>query len=235
MPPAAPPPSAVELRAVSKVYEQYEHRVQALRAVTVAVRRGEFVAVIGKSGSGKSTMLHMLGLLDRPSQGEVLVEGRPTSHLTGADIAGFRGRRVGFVFQSFNLIPRFTALENVVLPAMLQGEAPEAVRPRARALLDRVGVGHRADHKGVHLSGGEQQRVAIARALMNDPALVLADEPTGSLDERSSAEVMDLFAALHREGRTLVYVTHDLRLARRARRVVELRDGQVVGDAGVAA
>lgn len=227
-------PPAVELRQVSKVYAQYEHQVQALRRVSLAVRAGEFASVIGKSGSGKSTLLHMLGLLDRPTEGEVLVEGRPTSHLTGADIAGFRGHRVGFVFQSFNLIPRFTALENVVLPAMLRGEDPDAVRPRALRLLERVGIKHRADHKGVHLSGGEQQRVAVARALINDPALVLADEPTGSLDSRSSAEVMDLLEALHREGRTIVFVTHDLRLARHARRLVELRDGSVVRDSGVA-
>jgi len=223
-------PPAVELRGVSKTYLQYHEKVDAVRDVSLAIPAGEFAAIIGRSGSGKSTLLHLLGLLDRPTSGDVLVEGKPTAHLSGAEVAAFRGRRVGFVFQTFNLIARFTVLENVVLPALIQGTRPDAARRRAQGLLERVGVGHRADHKGVHLSGGEQQRVAIARALVNDPALVLADEPTGSLDTRSSAQVMDLLAELHEEGRTLVFVTHDLGLARRAARVVELADGSVVRD-----
>ncbi|MFN3285088.1 MAG: ABC transporter ATP-binding protein [bacterium] len=217
----------IELRDVWKVYRMDGVEVQALRGVDLRVQAGEFVAIMGPSGSGKSTCMNVLGLLDRPTSGEYRFEGRDTTGLSEVERARLRNRRIGFVFQSFNLLPRATALENVELPLVYAG-----VRDRGRALdaLRAVGLEHRARHLPSQLSGGEQQRVAIARALVMQPAVVLADEPTGNLDSRTSREVMQLFQRLNHGGITVILVTHEPEVAAFARRIVQFRDGRVVAD-----
>ncbi|HVL47155.1 MAG TPA: ABC transporter ATP-binding protein [Candidatus Thermoplasmatota archaeon] len=227
--------AALELRGVVKEYGQYAETVRALRGIDLVIEAGELVAVVGASGSGKSTLLHMMGLLDKPTRGEVLVGGVPTTRMGRSEAARFRGRKLGYIFQGYNLIPRLTALENVLLPGTFAGGDRDALDRRARELLRLVGLGHRLDHRAVHLSGGEQQRAAIARALVHDPVLILADEPTGALDSTASRKVMEILARLNEErGATLVFVTHDLGVAAHGRRLVRLADGAVVEDAPAA-
>jgi putative ABC transport system ATP-binding protein len=229
---ALTPPEAgplIELRSVSRVYRRGAAEVPALDGVSLEVRDGEWVAVMGPSGSGKSTLLSILGCLDRPTRGEYLLDGRSVADLDDTRLSALRNRAIGFVFQSFHLIPQLTVVENVETP-LLYGGVPEGEwRARAERCLDRVGLRHRADHRPSQLSGGEAQRTAVARALVTEPRLLLADEPTGNLDTQTGREIAALLEGLHREGRTIVLVTHDEAMARQAERMVRLRDGRVVG------
>jgi putative ABC transport system ATP-binding protein len=227
------PPPLIETRQLVKHYQVGPQGVQALRGVSVSVAAGEFVAVMGPSGSGKSTFMNLLGCLDTPTAGEYLLEGRNISHLSRDELAGIRNGKIGFVFQTFNLVPRTTALKNVELPLLYNGTPARARRLRARAKLQVVGLADRGHHYPSQLSGGQQQRVAIARALINDPVLILADEPTGNLDTRTSAEVMAIFQELNRSGITVVLVTHEPDIAQFARRILSFRDGHLTGDAPV--
>jgi putative ABC transport system ATP-binding protein len=201
--------------------------VRALDGVCVEIARGEFVAIMGRSGSGKSTFMNLLGCLDRPSAGSYRFDGIDVTSLNDNALAGLRNRRIGFVFQSFRLLARASALENVALPLMYAGQPRDARSARARTLLETIGLGDRLDHTPAELSGGQQQRVAIARALANSPTLILADEPTGSLDTASGAEIMDIFDTLNRSGFTIVVVTHDETVARRAHRILHFQDGRL--------
>ena len=224
-------PSLVQFRDVWKVYHLGDVEVQALRGVSTDVPAGEFVAVMGASGSGKSTFMNIVGCLDEPTSGTYRHEGTNVSHMTADERATLRNRRLGFVFQHFNLLPRTTALENVELPLVYAGVPIAEQRERARAALVSVGLAGREDHVPSQLSGGQQQRVAIARALVNHPSLLLADEPTGNLDTEMSHEIMSVFTRLHREqGVTIVLVTHEPDIATYAERQITFRDGQIVSD-----
>jgi len=227
--------SLIETRDLGKDYALGAHVVHALRGVSVSIARGEMLAIMGPSGSGKSTFMNILGCLDTPSSGRYLLEGRDASALDDDALSRIRNERIGFVFQQFNLLPRMSAVANVELP-LVYGRAPRRARRRqALATLAAVGLADRAGHRPAQLSGGEQQRVAIARALVNDPVLLLADEPTGNLDTRTSVEIMALLQALNRNGITIVLVTHELDIARYARRILSFRDGELIGDSPVAA
>jgi putative ABC transport system ATP-binding protein len=217
-------------RELTKVYRMEEYAVTALNKVSVDIRHGEFVAVMGPSGSGKSTFMNLLGCLDSPSAGEYRLAGETVSSLAGDALAAIRNRRIGFVFQNFNLLPRTTAVENVELPLLYSRTSAEERRRRAISRLAEVGLADRAGHQPAQLSGGQQQRVAIARALVNDPVLILADEPTGALDTRTSFEVMGLLQELNRRGMTVVLVTHEHDVAAFASRTIGFRDGHVVHD-----
>ncbi len=222
---------ALATRDLVKVYGSGETAVRALDGVTLEIAAGEMVAIMGPSGSGKSTLLHLLGALETPTSGEIALAGQRYDGLGEAELTLLRREKIGFVFQFFNLLPALTAEENVLLPALIAGRRDEATRDRARALLERVGLAQRADHLPSELSGGEQQRVSIARALLTEPELVLADEPTGNLDTRSSAQVLELLRDLNAsEGQTLVIVTHDPKAAATAGRVVFMRDGRLAGE-----
>jgi putative ABC transport system ATP-binding protein len=220
----------IEITDLRKLYVMGEEEVAALAGVTLSIARGENVAVIGPSGSGKSSLMNILGGLDRPSSGSYRFDGEDVGSFTDDELAAFRRRRIGFVFQSFQLLPRLTALQNVELPMIYAGLPPKDRRDRAAALLERVGLGTRMGHKPTQLSGGQQQRVAIARSLANSPDLLLADEPTGALDTHTGQEVLALFRQLNSEGLTLILVTHDLDVAHAARRRVSFRDGLIVED-----
>jgi putative ABC transport system ATP-binding protein len=217
----------IETDGLTKVYKMGTVEVQALRGVKLQIQSGEFVALMGPSGSGKSTLMHLLGCLDTPTSGIYLLEGQEVSSLSDNERSFIRSKRIGFVFQSFNLLPSLTALENVLLPLMYQGSLNGAER-HAREALDRVGLFERVAHSSAELSGGEKQRVAIARALITHPAIILADEPTGNLDSGTGEEILELLAAFHAEGRTILMVTHSDHAASFAERVIFVRDGQIV-------
>jgi len=219
----------IELEEVSRIYRVGEGEVHALKDVSLTIERGEHVALVGPSGSGKSTLLHIVGCLDRPTRGRYLLEGREVGTLSEEERSLIRRHRIGFVFQFFHLLPRLSALGNVELPMLFAGTAPEERRERASLALKAVGLSHRAEHRPDQLSGGERQRVAIARAVVMDPAVLLADEPTGNLDRASAGEVMELIERMNARGLTLVVVTHDPAIAERAKRVVRMDDGAILG------
>jgi putative ABC transport system ATP-binding protein len=220
----------IEARSLVKTYRMGDQVVQALNDVSLAIEEGEFVAIMGASGSGKSTLMNIIGCLDRPSSGTLHLAGEEVEGLDGDALASIRNRRIGFVFQQFNLLPRTSALDNVQLPMVYAGVKPAERRSRALAALQRVGLGERAAHTPAELSGGQQQRVAIARALVNQPSLILADEPTGALDTQTSEDIMRLLSELNAQGMTIVMVTHEADIAMWARRRIVFRDGRVVED-----
>jgi putative ABC transport system ATP-binding protein len=222
------PTSVIELRGVTRIYSSGRLEVAALRGVDLDVWQGDFLAIVGPSGSGKSTMMNIIGCLDRPTAGSYRLGGTPIEQLSDDDLARVRGRAIGFVFQSFNLLPRTSAIENVATPLLYQGVARKDRYARAQAALERLGLGDRMDHEPSELSGGQQQRVAIARALVTEPALILADEPTGNLDSQSGADVIKLLHELNDAGTTIVLITHDSDVAVEARRQVHVRDGLLV-------
>ena len=222
--------AVIRIRDLTREYRMGSELILALRGVTLDIHRNEYVAIMGPSGSGKSTMMNVLGCLDTPSAGEYWLNGEEVSRLTDDALARVRNREIGFVFQTFNLLPRATALHNVELPLVYAGVRARERRERAEAALERVGLGERMHHRPNELSGGQRQRVAIARALVNQPSILLADEPTGNLDSVTSDEIMEVFAALHYAGQTVIMVTHEPDIAARAQRVVVLRDGRVESD-----
>jgi putative ABC transport system ATP-binding protein len=225
----------IEMQEIRKVYDTGKVKVEALKGIDLAIDAGELVAIVGPSGSGKSTLMNLLGCLDTPSSGMYRLGGQAVSGVTRDELAEIRNRRVGFVFQNFNLLPHISAQENVEMPLLFGGVKPVQRKERSKELLDLVGLGDRLDHKPTELSGGQMQRVAIARALAMNPDIVLADEPTGNLDTTSGSDIMSIFTDLWKQGRTLVIITHDPALARRASRVVEIRDGRITADHSAAA
>ena len=222
--------AVIRIHDLTREYRMGSERILALRGVTLEIRRNEYVAIMGPSGSGKSTMMNLLGCLDTPTAGEYRLNGEEVSRLTDDSLARVRNREIGFVFQTFNLLPRATALHNVELPLVYAGVRARERRERAATALERVGLADRMHHRPNELSGGQRQRVAIARALVNQPSILLADEPTGNLDSVTSEEIMEVFAALHGAGQTVIMVTHEPDIAARAQRVVVLRDGRVESD-----
>ena len=223
-------PAILLLSDITKTYQMGEVEVRALKGVSLRVDAGEMIAIMGASGSGKSTILNLIGTLDRPTSGRYVLDGEPVETLDEVSLSSLRNRKIGFVFQSFNLLPRDTALENVELPMVYASVRPGERRRRAEEALRRVGLGDRMDHLPNQLSGGQQQRVSIARALVNHPVMLLADEPTGALDSTTTQQVMELFVDLHKQGMTVVLVTHDPSIARYAERVVTFKDGLIVTD-----
>jgi putative ABC transport system ATP-binding protein len=217
----------IDLADVTRTYDLGRVQVHALAGASLQVEEGEFVAILGPSGSGKSTLMNILGCLDRPTSGRYVLDGTSVAELDDDGLAAVRSRMIGFVFQSYNLLPRTSALENVATPLLYQGVGRRERLARARAALERLGLGERADHEPHELSGGQQQRVAIARALVTEPRLLLADEPTGNLDTASGAEVMDVLHELHASGRTIVLITHDADVAATANRQIRVRDGRI--------
>jgi putative ABC transport system ATP-binding protein len=217
----------IQTRGLRKEYEMGSETVYALRGVDVDIRRNEYIAVMGPSGSGKSTLMNLVGCLDTPTAGEYTLNGEAVQGLEDDELARIRNREIGFVFQTFNLLPRATALHNVELPLIYAGVSAKERSKRAKEALDRTGLGDRMDHKPNELSGGQRQRVAIARALVNEPSILLADEPTGNLDSVTSSDIMQVFDELHKEGQTIIMVTHELDISDRAERVITLRDGMI--------
>ena len=225
-----PGPIVIEIEEVTKLYKMGEEIVHALRGVALTVRRNEYLAIMGPSGSGKSTMMNMLGCLDTPTSGHYHFTGKDVSLMSDDELADIRNREIGFVFQTFNLLPRSSSLQNVELPLIYAGLSPTARREKASQTLRAVGLGDRMSHKPNELSGGQRQRVAIARALVNNPSIVLADEPTGNLDSKTGEEIMQLLEELYALGNTIIVVTHEEDIARHARRIVRLRDGLIESD-----
>ncbi|HLN56916.1 MAG TPA: ABC transporter ATP-binding protein [Thermoanaerobaculia bacterium] len=225
----------IHMEGIRKVYDTGKVKVEALKGIDLVVAGGEFVAIVGPSGSGKSTLMNLIGCLDTPSDGRYRLAGEDVSRFGRDDLADVRNRRVGFVFQGFNLLPQISAFENVEMPLVFGGVAPKERRRRVAELMERVGLADRMEHKPTELSGGQMQRVAIARALAMQPDVVLADEPTGNLDSSAGGDIMHLFTELWEQGRTVVVITHDMSLARRASRIVEIHDGRIVSDTVAAA
>jgi putative ABC transport system ATP-binding protein len=218
----------IELENITKIYRMGKVEVPALRGVTLSINEGEMLAIVGASGSGKSTLMNIIGFLDKPTSGRYLLEGIDVSRFNDNKLAELRNKKIGFVFQTFNLLPRASALANVELPLIYSGGSQK--RKRSMEALERVGLGARANHKPTELSGGEQQRVAIARALVTNPSLILADEPTGNLDSASTDEIISIFRQLNRDGITVVLVTHEMDIATQAQRIIRLLDGRIVSD-----
>jgi len=225
----------IEMSGIRKVYDTGKVKVEALKGIDLVVTRGEFVAIVGPSGSGKSTLMNLIGCLDTPSDGRYRLSGEDVSRFDRDELADVRNRRVGFVFQGFNLLPQISAFENVEMPLVFGGVTPKARQKRVEELMARVGLSDRMEHKPTELSGGQMQRVAIARALAMKPDVLLADEPTGNLDSSAGGDIMQLFSELWEQGGTVVVITHDMTLARRASRIVEIHDGRIVTDTTVAA
>jgi len=223
----------LEIKNLSKIYKNGKIEVAALRGVSFGVMEGEFVAIMGQSGSGKSTMMNILGCLDSLTRGRYFLDGEDVTKIRGAELAAIRNRKIGFVFQSFNLLPKLSALQNVELPMVYAGSSKRQRREAAMEALTKVGLADRVQHKPNELSGGQKQRVAIARALVNKPAILLADEPTGNLDSRSGEEIMAIFQALNRDGATIIMVTHEAEIAAHTKRIVTFKDGRIVSDAPV--
>ncbi|GAB2965937.1 ABC transporter ATP-binding protein [Hymenobacter coalescens] len=223
-------PPVIQTSNISKVYRMGTEEIHALRSVTISIPRGEYVAFMGPSGSGKSTLMNIVGCLDTPTTGSYILNGKDVSRMTDNQLADVRNREIGFVFQTFNLLPRATALDNVALPLIYAGYSKSEREERAMESLRSVGLHDRAKHKPNELSGGQRQRVAIARALVNNPSVLLADEPTGALDSKTSYEIMELFEALYAKGNTIIMVTHEEDIARYAHRIVRLRDGEIETD-----
>ncbi len=218
----------IQLDNITKIYRMGKVEVPALRGIDLTIKQGEMVAIVGVSGSGKSTLMNIIGFLDKPTAGKYMLEGADVSQLNDNKLAELRNKKIGFVFQTFNLLPRASALSNVELPLLYSGGGGR--RKRSLEALERVGLGERATHKPTELSGGEQQRVAIARALVNKPSLILADEPTGNLDSASTTEIIRIFYQLHQEGITVILVTHEMDLATQTQRIIRLLDGRIISD-----
>ena len=222
--------SLIEIKDMYKIYNPGENEVRAIDGVNLTIEHGEFVAIIGQSGSGKSTLMNMLGLLDVPTSGKYLLNGKDVEGLTDDELSEIRNKEIGFIFQGFNLVTSLTAVENVELPLVYRGMKKDERNRLAIEALDRVGLSHRLDHLPKQMSGGQQQRVAIARAVAARPPIILADEPTGNLDSHSGVEVMKILHELHEEGRTVILITHDNDIANEAQRVIRIQDGQIVSD-----
>ncbi len=222
--------SIIAVRNLQKTYQMGNTLVKALQSITMDIRRNEFVALMGPSGSGKSTLMNLLGCLDTPTSGDYILNGTNVSTMTDSELAEVRNKEIGFVFQTFNLLPRLSALENVALPLVYAGASKSARLSRAAEVLESVGLADRMDHKPNELSGGQRQRVAIARALVNSPSIILADEPTGNLDSKTSIEIMGIFEEIHEQGNTVILVTHEPDIAEHAHRVVRLKDGLIESD-----
>ncbi len=220
----------IELKGITKVYKIGQQELAALNGVSLNIEKGEYVALMGPSGSGKSTLMNILGCLDTPTSGSYLLNGKFVSERTESELAAIRNKEIGFVFQSFNLLPRQTALENVQLPLVYAGFKKEERVARAEKVMQQVDLSNRQNHRPNELSGGQRQRVAVARALVNEPSIILADEPTGNLDSKTSFEIMELFEAIHQQGNTIILVTHEEDIAQRAKRIVRLRDGVIESD-----
>lgn len=220
----------ITIRDMCKIYNPGENEVRALDHVNLAIKDNEFVAIIGQSGSGKSTLMNMLGCLDVPTSGSYILRGRDVSHLSEDELSDIRNREIGFIFQGFNLIPGLTALQNVELPLIYRGVSKKERLELAKKALEKVGLKNRMEHKPSEMSGGQQQRVAIARAIAQAPPVILADEPTGNLDSASTAEIMEILKELHRDGRTVILITHDNEIADRAGRIIRIMDGKIVSD-----
>jgi putative ABC transport system ATP-binding protein len=224
------PMKLIEVRDLAKIYQVGNQEVKALQSVDLDIDNNEFVALMGPSGSGKSTLMNILGCLDTPSRGTYFLNGHDVSKMVDDDLAEVRNREIGFIFQTFNLLPRYSALENVALPLIYKGVAKKERQERAKEVLEQVGLGSRMTHKPNELSGGQRQRVAVARALVNKPSIILADEPTGNLDSTTSYEIMALLDEIHRNGNTIILVTHEEDIATHAKRIVRLRDGLIESD-----
>ncbi|OGH20749.1 MAG: macrolide ABC transporter ATP-binding protein [Candidatus Levybacteria bacterium RIFCSPHIGHO2_02_FULL_37_13] len=218
----------LQLVAVTKTYRLGEHEIRALDSASITIRKGEFVAIVGPSGSGKSTLMHIMGLLDVPTKGLVYLEGKDVSKLSESELAVIRNKKIGFVFQQYNLLERTTALDNVGLPLIYASFSEEEIKKRAKEALVQVGLSERLYHYPNQLSGGQQQRVAIARALINNPSIIFADEPTGNLDTKTGTEILNILKVLNDKGSTVVLVTHEQDIARKAKRIIKIRDGKIV-------